>query len=532
MKVSIMITINKISLRYPALTGKLYKPRYSTMFAQSGDLHNAILNAIDSFIGNYTLMRRPLTDKLSCQPLLCVGVLLSALSGCATVAPEYQLDTIAATETWHSDLAGQDISGTGENLAGWWQKFDDDLLNQLVQQTLANNTDLKTAQLDYQLAQLDQHYARSDGLPTVSASASASEIATRNSSYESYSGGLSASWEVDLWGNLASEQNSADASVAESLETLHYSQVSLIAETASTYADLRSAQENLRVTKANIAIQEQTYDFVKWQKEAGLSTDLDVIQAETTLEQTRASLPDYQNTINQAMNRLRVLTGGFSDTLNEQLQSYTELPEMPASISAGIPADTLRQRPDVKAKEYAVKVQAENVVQAKNDRYPSFNLTGSLSSGGTDVADLFDIDTFIAKLAASLTYSLFDGGTIKKNIQSQQLQLQQSLLDYRAALLNAQEEVENALGTLSSAQLQQKALILAQQSADLALHLANVRYEAGLVDFSTVLDAESTLLTAQNDLATNKGDILSAWIELYRSLGGGWQGQSTSTETN
>ncbi|AJQ92536.1 outer membrane protein [Gynuella sunshinyii YC6258] len=459
-----------------------------------------------------------------------MGLLLCVLSGCSTMTPKYQLDAFSPDDNWHSETGQISDRQATEDMTGWWRKFDDELLNQLVQLTLANNTDLKTAQLNYQLARLDQKYAKVDGVPSVSATASASESISHSSSSESFSDGLSASWELDLWGNLASAQKSADASVAASLETLHYSQVSLIAETASSYAELRSAQENLRVIRANIAIQEQSYDFVKWQKEAGISTDLEVIQAETTLEQTRASLPEYENTVNQAMNRLWVLTGGLSDGLSRQLREYVALPAMPASMALGIPADTLRQRPDVKAKEFAVKVQAENVVQAGNQRYPSFNLTGSLTGGGTRVSDLFDLDSFITRLATSLSYSLFDGGTVKKNMQSQQLQLQQSLLDYRAALLSAREEVENALGTLSSKQHKQKALQLAEDSASLALDLANVRYEAGLIDFETVLDAQSTLLTAQNELATNRGDILSAWIELYRSLGGGWQGLTSTTD--
>jgi NodT family efflux transporter outer membrane factor (OMF) lipoprotein len=338
-----------------------------------------------------------------------------------------------------------------------------------------------------------------------------------------YSANLGASWEVDLWGARLARQRADDETISATRETLRDIQVSLVAETAQAYAELRTAQLRLEVTRDNLAIQQQTLQFVQWQQQVGLSTELAVSQARANQERSRAQIPESINAINQSINRLQVLTGDSSVSLRQQLIEPRALPAMPTQLSIGIPADTLRQRPDVRNREFLLRAQAARLAGARAERLPALRLTGSLGVNRPDIAELFDPSFFTRSLLASLAYTLFDGGTRQRNVQIRDLELERALLDYETTLREALEEAENALSALDSSQQQRLALTAAEQSASLAAELATLQYESGLVDFQTVLDTQQTLLDTQNAVAGNQGAIMSNLIRLYRSLGGGWQ---------
>ena len=463
-------------------------------------------------------------EALTSLPL-CAAVLL--LSACATQPPATGLAQLETPQQWQSELPAGVTVGQNAALADWWQQLQDPLLDQLIEQTLANNPDIDSARVSYRRAQLQLDIAGAGNKPTVGVSTGVKRSGTDADMSTAYSAGLSASWEVDLWGNIASERSSAAAGVEQASAELRDAQVSLIADTASAYTDLRLAQENRQVAEASIAIRQESYDLARWQYEAGLITELEVVQAKTLLDQTRAEKPRYRQAESEAINRLRALVGGRLEELLASLRQSAPLPSLPQQAALALPADTLRQRPDVKAKEYAVLQQAQAVVQAKNQRYPSFTLSGSLSGSDNNYADVFDVDNMIRSLAASLSYTLFDSGVLKTNERTQQLDLEKSLNTYRSTLLTAQQEVENALAALSSAQQQKEAYDQAEASARLAEELARFQYDAGLLDFSKLLDAQSDLLNAQNDRVQNDGALLSDWIQLYRTAGGGWQGLKT-----
>lgn len=456
---------------------------------------------------------------------LLMAVLL--LPACASVRPDTQAQMASVSGDWQASMPAGVSVAENNDLAGWWQQLNDPLLNQLVELTLTNNPDIASALLSHRLALLQLGIAGSDNIPDVRASLSGGRSGTSDSMSNSASAGLSASWEIDLWGNMSSADKAARASVDQAVSELRDAQVSLIAQAATAYTSLRLAQQNIRVAEASIQLRQESYDLARDNYQAGLGTELEVMQAKTLLEQSRATKPQYEQAQNEAINQLRVLAGGQLDALLPQLRNNAELPALPQQLALTLPAETLRQRPDVKAREFALIAQGEAVVQARNQRFPTFTLSGSLTSSGQNVADVFDADSLVRSIAASISYSLFDSGVLKTNEQTQQLKFGQALQTYRTSLLTAQQEVEDALSALNSAQHQQTSYRQAEASAQLAEDLAQMQYDAGMLDFTDLLDAQSSLLTARNNRVQNDGTLLNDWIQLYRVAGGGWQNLST-----
>lgn len=474
------------------------------------------------------IRRVNLLSVFSARPAFCCAALL--LAGCSSTATLAPPPTIEAGSGWQSELpAGVVVAEQSGDLGGWWQQLQDPLLNQLIELTLQNSPDIESARINYRLARLEQGVAGADNKPAVVASTGASREGTSGDMETGYSAGLTASWELDLWGNIASQRTAAQAGVDQASEALHDAQVSLIAETATAYTNLRLAQENIRVAQASIDIRRASYDMARFEYEAGLSTELAVMQAKTLLDQSRAELPSYRKDEAEAINQLTALAGGGNSGLLPQLRQPAALPALPQQAVVSLPADILRQRPDVKAQEFAVIQQAEAVTQAENSRYPSFTLTGKLTGQDDHYADVFDVDNMIRSLAASLSYTLFDSGVLKKKAQEEQLALDTALNTYRSTLLTARQEAEDALSALTSAQRQQEAYEQARASAAMAEELARFQYDAGLLDFTDLLDTQSELLSAETSLAENKGTLLNSWIQLYRTVGGGWQGLESST---
>ena len=451
------------------------------------------------------------------------------LAGCSSAPEQPDLAVATTASAWHTqtpqgvNLDAADAAGTS-SLATWWQHWQDPLLNQLVQQVLANNPSLASSGISYRLALLQAGVATAGFRPKGNLSTGISASESDNADSTSANAGLNASWEIDLWGSRRAAREQADANVQKSLQELHAAQVSLIAEVVQAYVDLRLAQQNRGLTTESIRLRQQSYDLARWQRQAGLTTELQQAQALTLLRQTESSLPPYEQAELQALQQLQALAGGELGELLAALQTPQSLPSFSAPAGLTIPAEVLRQRPDVQAQEQAVRAQTEAVVLARHQRYPSLGLSGSLSASGETYSDVFDVDAVVARIAANLALVLFDGGVLKQAVRTQQLQLEQSLLAYRSKLLTAQEEVENALTRLASTQRQQQSFAQALASAELSASLSAQQFEAGLLSFSELLDAQTALLNARSALLGNHSNILGSWVQLYRSMGGGWQG--------
>lgn len=467
-------------------------------------------------------------------PLLILAGALSACSSQPSMPSTQQSSNAVQWQTAkpsnvtlqeNQQSSNQAESKDNKQLVGWWHSWQDPVLNQLLEKVLQNNPSLSSAGINYQIALLQAGVATADYRPKGSVSVGASDRNIEKDNNSSFDAGLNASWELDLWGTRRAEKAKAKAASERNLSELHAAQVSLIAQVVQTYISLRSAQQNKQLAEQAIALRKQSYELAGWQQSAGLTTELQQAQALTLLKQTEASLPPYERAELEAIQQLQAFAGGDISALLNKLKATDELPQasaMPLVISA----DLLRQRPDVYAKELAIKEQNEAIVLARHARYPSFALSGNISSNTQNISDLFSADTIVTSLGAKLSALLFDGGQLRQNIKIQKLRLEQSLENYRSTLLTAEQEVAGALTTLDSNQRQQSSYQQALESAQLAASIAQMQYDYGLLDFGELLDAQTSLLNSRTAFLTNQTAVLNSWVQLYRSMGGGWQGQA------
>ena len=455
----------------------------------------------------------------SLGPTLAV---LAVLAGCASLqqpaAPAPADPTPAA---WTSAAPGAPATAPSD-LAAWWSQFGDPQLAPLVQAALQSQTDITTAQARLRQARAARALAGAQLAPTVNASGSAQASASDGSPRtQSWRAGLDAGWEADLWGAGAAGVRAADATLAASALTLAHTRISVAAEVALTLLELRGTQARMAIAERNLASQQQTLQIVQWRHEAGLVTQLDVAQARTAVEQTRAQLPALAGSAAQAMHALAVLTGQAPGALQAQLATPVPLPAAPPALALAIPAEVLRQRPDVQAAERRLQAAAARVDEADAARLPSLSLSGSIGLNALRLSALGS-GAGAASLLASVHLPLFDGGRLRAQVQSQEAARDEAAVAWRATVLAALQEVEDALVSLRATREQLAAQQAAATSAQAAATLAEQRYRSGLVDFANVLQSQRTLLSAEDSVAGTSTALATAHVRLVKALGGGW----------
>jgi NodT family efflux transporter outer membrane factor (OMF) lipoprotein len=464
------------------------------------------------------------------NPMPFVVPLAAALLGaCTPLALQHaaSVPRVVTPAAWSQST----LTGTPQQLADWWKRFDDAELDRLMAEALIAAPDLKSAQARLRQARAASDLAQANLLPSVGASAGATrsrsgrEAGGSDMAQTRYSAGFDASWEVPFFGGLRDAATAATADAAAAAANLDAVRVSLAAEVARNYIDLRAYQERLRIARANVASQEETLQITDWRQQAGLATTLDVEQARANLEQSRASIPSLESGRATAAHHLAVLTGQAPGAMQTRLAEAAPLPTPPDSIAAGIPADTLRQRPDLRAAEQTLRAEIARSAERAADREPSLTLSGSLGWQAFDAAALGGSGSLVRSLAASLVANLFDGGRLRARFAVQDAVREQALVAYEKAILTALEDVENALAAYAAGRERVAARQRAADAARNAAQLARVQYQAGLVDFQKVLDTDRTRLTAEDGLAAAQADVLTATVALYKALGGGWQAE-------
>jgi NodT family efflux transporter outer membrane factor (OMF) lipoprotein len=435
-----------------------------------------------------------------------------ALAGCA-VGPDYVPPESSALPAWHSELknglAAQPVDPNV--LASWWKSLDDPQLSGLIERAVAGNLDLQSAQARVRQAHAARGAAKAGLFPTVNLAGSDTWSHSR--------GELGAGWELDLFGGVRRALEATDADLQAGQEELNDTLVSLLSEVALNYVQIRTCQTQLAAVQASLESQEQTYQLTEWQHQAQLSDELAVHQAKYNLESTRSQIPDLKSALNEAMNNLAVLLGEQPGALHEELAAPAPVPVCAGEVAVGVPADVLRQRPDVRKAERQLAAQTARIGVATADRYPRFSLTGSI--GGQAMSLVSGTSATISG-GPQVTWAIFDGGAIRWNIEQQNALQEQCLIQYESVILNALEEVENAMTAYVNEQDKRRTLEAAADAAQRAAELALYEYQAGLTDFSNVLDAQRSLLSFQNQLAESNGAVTSNLIRLYKALGGGW----------
>jgi NodT family efflux transporter outer membrane factor (OMF) lipoprotein len=458
-----------------------------------------------------------------------VALMLFIFAGCATVGPDYVPPDIPMPQAWHvpvkSGLVGEHQNK--ETLADWWAILNDPVLTNLVDSAVKGNLDLKEARARVREARARRGISEAGRFPTLDTSGSArssrsSEETGGGSERELYAVGFDAAWELDIFGGKKRAVEAADAEIQASEEDLRDVLVSLLAEVALNYVDLRSFQTRLSVAEASLEAQKETYNITRWRRQAGLTTQLDVEQARYSLEQTRAQIPGLQTGLEQAKNRLAVLIGQHPGSLRNALAERKAIPITPLEVAVGVPADILRRRPDVRRAERQLAAQTAEIGVATADLYPKFSLLGSIGLEALSPGNLFLTSSRTHGIGATVAWPLFDAGTIRSNIEVQTALQEQALIRYESAILIALEDVENALVAYAKEQNRRQSLTEATEAARRAFELAQKQYSSGLIEFSNVLIAQRSLLSLQDQLAVSEGGVTSNLIALYKSLGGGW----------
>lgn len=466
------------------------------------------------------------------QHLTAMAITL-LLSGCV-LGPEYRSPEVSAPLTWHSAMNGglKSIPSEAGQLAQWWHGLGDPQLSRLIEEAAANNLDLKLAQSRLREARARRGFSAAERFPTLNARAGANrsrsseEIAPRGSIMdETYSAQFNASWELDVFGGKRRALEAAEASLDASREDLRDAQVRLLAEVTLNYIEVRGYQARLEIAQKNLLSQTETWQIARWRYEAGLTGQLDEDQARFNLEQTRSQLPALQTGLEQSKNRLAVLLGRKPGELGE-LETPAAIPQVPATVAVGIPADTLRQRPDLRRAERQLAAATAQVGVATAALYPDFSLSGTIGLQALSSANLLQSSARMFSVVVDAGWVLFDAGRIRQNIEVQNALQEQALIAYESAVRGALLDVENALVAFAEEQNRRVAIKDAVQAAQSAAGLAANQYAAGLIDFQAVLETQRSLLNLEDQLSQSDAGIASNLARLYKTLGGGWSTES------
>lgn len=444
------------------------------------------------------------------------------------MGPDYVPPADQAPQDWHTELRQGLTAGRMDpvRLASWWTTLDDPILARLIDQAVANNLDLQQAMARVREARARRGISRSGHYPSLDASGSARRSqSTENSGGDTrsfYSLGFDAGWEIDIFGGVRRAVQAAEADLAASREDMHDVLVSLTAEVALNYLDVRTLQGRLGVARRNLAIQEETYDFISWRYQAGLSNELALQQSRYNLERSRAQIPVLQSSLAASKNLLAILLGKPPGSVHPLLKAERPIPQPPAAVLVGVPAETLRQRPDIRRAERTLAAQTARIGVATADLYPKFRLAGSIGLESLSSSDLFTSASETWNIGPSFSWNIFDGSAIRNNIEVQNAIQQQLLLAYEVSVLDALGEVENILTAYMEEKLRHDHLNKAVEAARQAEELARIQYDEGLTDFTTVLEAQQSLFALEDQLVESEGTITANLVRLYKALGGGW----------
>lgn len=457
-------------------------------------------------------------------------LLFITLASCAPIGPNYEKPEIETPAEWTGELQGDLTAAELEptTLSEWWKTLDDEKLNSLINRAIAANLDLRTAEAKIREARAQRIIAGASRFPTIDAGAAASRSRSSeniggSSTSELYSTSFDASWELDIFGGQRRKREAAEADLQAAKELRRDVLITVLSEVALNYVELRTFQSQLSVAEENLRIQEETLEIVQAQFDLGKVTKLDLDRAIVNVSNTRSVIPNLTQNISKAKNRLALLLGQASGTLNAELDSRQPLPTPPVQVAVGIPAETIRRRPDVRQSERQLAAETARIGVATADLYPKFTLNGTIGLEALSSGNLFESASRTFALGSAVNFNVFDGGRIRQRIEVQNAVQEQAMINYESRILTALEDVENAITAYTQEQIRYQSLNESAVAAQSAADIAKDRYKGGATNFLTVLDAERELLTVQDRSAASEGVIVSNLIRLYKSLGGGWE---------
>jgi len=462
--------------------------------------------------------------------------LMLALAACE-VGPDYQAPDTALAPFHNAAAVDARTAAAAPPLDRWWTGFDDPVLDGLIQRALDQNLDLSASLGRVQQARAAAQAAGAQLLPTVDATGQASaqhqslnsplgEIGKQfpgyNRNQRVYDVGAVASWEIDLAGGLRRGEEAADAEAEAADAELAGTRITVAADVADAYFQIRGDQARIAVTQQQIEVDTHLLDLVHQRRSRGLGDDREVSQAEAVLEQAQAAMPPLRIALEAQLNRLDVLLGNQPGTEAAALAGTVELPALPAIPETDTPTDFLRRRPDIIAAERKLAAANARIGVALADYYPKLSLSGVLGFDSLSANHLFTAASFEPAATGAIQWRIFDFGKVDAEVKQAEGSNAEALAQYRSTVLKAAQDVEDAFVTLTQTELRTTQLQDEVRSLGRSRDLSQQAYAAGSIPLTDVLDADRQLLATRDDLAQNKADAARAAVRSFRALGGGW----------
>jgi NodT family efflux transporter outer membrane factor (OMF) lipoprotein len=466
-------------------------------------------------------------------PILC---LVLALGGCK-VGPDYVEPEVQLTDDWHTAVE-LEMSEDEPDITKWWESLGDSTLTDLIKDSELANLDLRIAVARVAEARALRGIAKGDLYPDLVLEGAYSRTKISDDSpvgraieaaggdnqpIDQWETTASSFWEVDLFGRIRRQLEAATARFEATVEDYRDVLVSLYSEVALNYVEVRALQRRLSFARQNVTAQRESLELTRDRFEAGLTSALDVAQAEQNLAQTESSIPTLETGLNASLNRLAVLLGEQPGTLHDRLLTDDGMiPQAPADIMVGVPADILRRRPDIRRAERQLAAQTARIGVATADLYPTFSIAGFVQTVAGTFTGQFDEGSLGWGIVPGFRWDLFQGGKIRNNIRAEEARTEQALYAYQLAILVALEEVENAMVAYDRELVRRQRLQEAADASQRAVNLVRTQYVSGLTNFQNLLDSQRSLFNQQDELADSEGLVIQNLIILNRALGGGW----------
>jgi NodT family efflux transporter outer membrane factor (OMF) lipoprotein len=428
-----------------------------------------------------------------------------------------------------------DIAGAG---AAWWASFNDAELDSLIQRAAQSNPDLRVAEARLRQARAVRQMSAADFWPTLDVSGSFARAKQSQNQpligalplpadfpfeYSVYQAGFDASWEVDLFGAKRRALEATTADWQGALESRNDATLTLLAEVARNYVELRGGQLRLGIARRNLKLQEEALELARARFQTGFVSELDVTRAAALLAGMRGAVPPLEASVHRSMHGLAFLLGREPGELVAELSPGRPVPPAPPEVPIGLPADLLRRRPDVRRAERQLAAETARIGLAKSDWFPKLSLTGDAGQESVTLGKWFEPGSQFWSLGPTLQWRALDFGRVRAEVRAQTAVQEAALATYEKAVLNALQEAENAV--VAYAQERNRHGALADEVAEnrRSYDMADGLYTQGSVSYLDVLDAERSLYQSEDDLAVSDQAVSIDLITLYKALGGGWE---------
>jgi NodT family efflux transporter outer membrane factor (OMF) lipoprotein len=473
------------------------------------------------------------------SPMIFRTALVAAmlgLAGCTTVGPDFQRPAAALPDRWPVGAVRTGNEVDSVNLdARWWKAFHDPALSSLVERVAAANLDVKLATTRWLQARAARRMTAAEAEPAIGATASYQRArSSRNGlvdisgldgkqDYSVWQPGVDASWELDLWGRVRRDIESSDARVEASADLRRGVLLSVFAETARDYMQLRGVQAQQAIVRQNLDIARHSLRLTQIRFADGVATHLETAEASAQVSAIEAKLPSLENERVRLINALSYLLGEPPRALENELHAIAPIPPLPASVPLGLPSELAERRPDIRQAEARLHAATADIGVAVGDFYPRITLSANLGLQARHFGDLGEWSSKTFAVGPALSVPIFEGGRLSGQLALRKAQQQEAMIDFQRTVLGAWHEVDDAMSDYGTRQQRHEKLAATVDQDRIALENANRQYVAGATDFLEVLTVQRDLLAAQQALAASSTDVSTSLVGLYKALGGGWE---------